>query len=52
MAKRTVESNLAHAAKILGKKGGNRRKEVLDSAERSAIAKQGGDAKSRKVSKK
>ncbi len=51
MAKRSKESSLAQAAKILGKKGGKiggpARNEALTAAQRSAIAKKGGIAKAK-----
>lgn len=51
MAKRKLETNLAAAAKILGKKGGKTggpaRARVLTKGQREAIARKGGIAKAK-----
>jgi hypothetical protein len=51
MAKRSVGSNLAAAAKILGKKGGPARARKLTAQRRSAIAAEGGRAKAKEAGK-
>jgi hypothetical protein len=51
MAKRDKKTNLAAAAKILGKKGGPARARSLTGKRRSEIAAQGGKAKARQENK-
>jgi hypothetical protein len=49
--KRDTKSNLAHAARLLGKKGGPARARSLTAAQRKDIAAQGGKAKAKKEGK-
>lgn len=48
MAKRDLKTNLEHAARILGKKGGKKRDEELSTARKRKIAAMGGRAKAKK----
>lgn len=48
MARRT-RTDLEHAARTLGRRGGRARSRVLSDARKSAIAKQGGKARWKKA---